>query len=265
MRLLLTLLTLLTATTIRAQIPQLLSQMIEKYPSASRRVWYYYNRSDGSQYDRIYFSALRRNINATDLSRLTDSYLSEFNRTDFSKATGTLYRSPDSTSVTIKGAEVFTFDLGPKELSAEWGHETKGSRKWTKPDFRPLTEAFALISKTHRSKNTNVSYTGFPPGIRFTFHRGQGKGLTKGVRTTLYNVSPSDYEKLRRLMLNFIGKPVPVTVFDYPEYTMVKSESTPDFYAVGYNPTTKVLNFLHATVENEICIPQNWQTLDHLH
>lgn len=264
MRLFLTLLTLLASTTLSAQIPQMLSQMIEKYPSAYRRVWYYYNHFDGSQYDRIQFSALRNNTNAADVAKLTESFLSEFECTNFSKATGTLYRSPDSTSVTIKGAEVFTFDLGPKELSAEWGRVTIGSRKWTAPDFRPLTEAFALISKNHKSKKTKVSYTGCPPGVRFTFHRGQGKGLTKGVRTTLYNVSPSDYGKLRRLMLNFIGKPVPVTVFDYPDHTMVKSESTLDFYAVGYNPTTKVLNFLHATVENEICIPYSWQTLDHL-
>ncbi|MCM1028609.1 MAG: hypothetical protein NC342_03405 [Pseudoflavonifractor sp.] len=45
---------------------------------------------------------------------------------------------------------------------------------------------------------------------------------------------------------------------------MVKGETTPDFYAIGYDPKTKTLNFLHAKVENEICIPHDWQAIDYL-
>lgn len=264
MRLIFTLLTLLVSTTLWAQIPHLLSQMIEKYPSNYRRVWYYYDQASGLQYNRIQFSALPQSLSATDITKLTDSYLSEFNHTDFDKATGTLYRSPDSISMTVKGSEVLTFDLGPGVISAGWGRETQGPRKWNTPDFRPITDIFFLISTGHKSKKVNVSYTGFTPGVKFVFQRGQGKGLTKGVRITLYNVSRFDYDIIRKAILKFIDKPVPVTVFDYPQQTMVKSETTPDFYAVGYNPETKVLNFLHATVENEICIPYNWQTIDHL-
>lgn len=264
MRLHFTLLLLLCSSSLWAQIPQLLSQMIEKYPTEYRRVWYCFDIEDGKRYYRTQFSAPRNKISAADVSRLSESYLSAFNHTDFQKATGILYRSPDSTSVTIKGPEVLAFDLGPASVATDWGQETAASRKWTNPDFHPLTETFALISKGHRSKTTDVSYTGTWANTRYIFHRGQGKGITKGVRTTLYNVSPADYEKIRRVILQFIGKAVPVTVFDYTWQTMVKSESTPDFYIAGYNPATKVLNFMHATIEKEICIPIEWQTLDRL-
>ena len=65
-------------------------------------------------------------------------------------------------------------------------------------------------------------------------------------------------------MRSFIGSKVPVTVFDRTWLVMLKNENGPQFYAVGYNPSAKVMNILVATVENEICIPALWQELDYL-
>ncbi len=264
MRSILTLLILFLSTSLYAETSALLSRMIEKYPMAERRVWYYFDHTNSTQYYRTEFSSPRNSIKSVDLIKLTDNYLNAFNLTDFKKSTGALYRSPDSTSVTVNGTEILAFDLGSHGVSAQWGKEVKTDRKYISPDFRPINQAFDLIRKCHRSKKTNVSYTGEKKGIRYVFQRGRGKGLTKGVRTTLFDVSRAEYDKLRNLILNFIGKPIPVTVFDYTLQTMVKSESTPHFYIIGYNPSTKELNFLHATVENEICVPQKWQTLNHI-
>lgn len=264
MRQLLIVLLSLISTTLYAQIPTLLLQMIDKYPTADHRIWYYYDHKNAKEYYSNQFSTLRKSINTADVTKMSDAYLSEFNHTDFKRAVGALYRSPDSISITVKGTKVLTFDLGTKNISGEWGKEVKTNKKWLTPDFRPITTAISLISKGHKSKKTHVSYTGFAAGVMFVFHRGEGRGMTKGVRTTLYNTSSADFDKVRQTILTFIGKPVPVTVFDYPHETMIKSEIGPDFYAIKYHPTTKTLYFLHATVENEICIPDSWQIIDHL-
>lgn len=253
-----------TALGSQAQIPEMLGRMIEKYPSAYRRVWYYYDHSNGIEFYRTQFSAPRHEISDNDVKDMTTSYLAEWDRTDFSKATGAQYQAPDSISITIKGNCVMAFDLGANEVTADWGQEVSSRRKWIAPDLRPIENVFSTIKKGHRVKVTKVSYTGFPRNVLFVFHRGAGNGLTKGERTTVYNVSLADFEKIRNAILSYIGRPIPVTVFDRTWQTMIKSESTPDFYAVGYDPRTKVLNFLHATVEKEICIPYDWQKINKL-
>ncbi len=73
-----------------------------------------------------------------------------------------------------------------------------------------------------------------------------------------------DFRIMRAAIRRFIGSKVPVTVFDRTWQVLVKSESTPDFYAVGYDPETKQMNFLHALVEDQICIPLDWQKIDYL-
>lgn len=264
MRTLFTIIFYITVTVIQAQIPNMLDRMIEKYPSAYRRVWYYYDEKSGKEYYRTQFSSQRNAISKSDITEIVSSYISEWNKADFSKATGTQYRSPDSISITLKGKTVIAMDMGPTEISTDWGCEVISNKKWSQPAFSSIVKEFRIISKGHKSKTTKVSYTGFPKGVVFVFHRGKGRGLTSGERTTLYNVTLSDFKKIRQSILEFIGKPVPVTVFDRTWQTMIKSETTPDFYAVGYDPAKKTLNFLHATVEDEICIPYNWQTINHL-
>lgn len=264
MRILFTILLYLTTVSIHAQIPELLGNLIEKYPSVYRRVWYFYDHKDNMEYYRTQFSGSRKSISEIDISKITSAYLTEWNKTDFNKATGTQYRGPDSLSLTIKGPYVMAMDLSPTEISTDWGRKVKSHKRWQQPMFKPIVNAFDLISKEHKTRTVEVSYTGFPKGILFVFHRGRGRGLTKGKRTTVYDVSLADFKKVRQTILDFIGKGVPVTVFDRTWQTMVKSESTSDFYAVGYDPTKKILNFLHATIENEICIPYDWQTINHL-
>lgn len=249
---------------VKAQVPDNLDRLIEKYPSAFRVVWYYYNDKDQIGYYNTRFESPINLIKNDDMSEITETYLKEWTNTDFAKATGALFRSPDSLSVTIKGNAMMALDAGKSKISADWGCEKRNGKKTIRPDFKPLEDAFELISSGHKSKTTNVSYSGFARGVNFVFQRGQGKGLTSGRRTTLYGVSYREYNVIRNEIRKFIGKPTPVTVFDRTWQTMVKSEVTTDFFSVGYDPKTQVLNFLHAKVEDEICIPLDWQTRDYL-
>lgn len=264
MRALLTILLFITAASLHAEIPVILGNMIEKYPSAYRRVWYYFDHYDNMEYYRTQFSAPRATISNSDISLVSNAYFNEWKITDFKNAVGTQYLSPDSSSITIKGPCVMAMDLGPSTISTDWGREVKCRKKWEQPVLDPIVRAFEQIKKGHRCRTVKVSYTGFPKGITFVFHRGTGRGLTSGERTTVHNVSLSDFQKVRKAILDFIGLPVPVTVFDRTWQTMIKSETSPDFYAVGYDPQEKVLNFLKCSVENEICIPFNWQTINHI-
>lgn len=248
----------------RAGVPELLDRCIARYPDAYRRVWYYFDRSNRTQYYSTEFSSPRRAMRPADVVDLEKSFAAQWNATDFQQSTGAQFRGRDTVSITLKGQQFYSFDLGRASLRAAWGAERKDQRNILAPDLRPVVAAFAQIRNGHRSKTVNVSYTGFRKGIGYIFQRGQGRGLTKGTRTTLYNVSPAEFEKVRRAMLNYIGSPRPVTVFDWTRQTLIKSESTPAVYAVGYNPKTKVLNFLEAKVENEICIPLAWQEIDSL-
>lgn len=248
---------------VEAQIPVMLDRMIEKYPSAYRVVWYYFDDNSNTEYYRTQFEPDRHNIKDADVKEIVDAYLTEWDNTDFAHATGAQYRGADSISITIKGQAMIALDAGLSNVAADWGCERRNDRRIVMADFRPVEDAFAAISRGHKSNEVNVSYSGFSRGIRYVFQRGQGKGLTKGRRTTLYGVSPTEFNRVRNAIRKFIGIPTPVTVFDRTWQTMVKSEATPDFYAVGYDPRTRVLNFLHATVEDEICIPLDWQTRDY--
>lgn len=264
MKKLITLLLLFSVSTIHGQFPGLLNRMIEKYPSAYRRVWYYYDVNNGMEYYRTQFQSSRDEMQPADINELKRAYLNEWNVTDFQNTTGTQYRSPDSLSLTLRSADIISFDLGPRIMAADWGREVKSRAKAQKPTFAKLEKTFDSMQKKYKSKVEKVSYTGFPQGILFVFHRGKGRGMTSGNRITLYGVPLSEYEKLRSIIRSYIGQPMPVTVFDRTWMVMVKNETTPDFYTVGYDPVKKTLNFLHATVEDEICIPYDWQTINKL-
>lgn len=252
-----------TAIGVNAQIPVILDRMIEKYPSAYRVVWYYYDDRSHTEYYRTQFDPDRHLIKDADVTEIVDAYLKEWDNTDFADVTGAQYRGPDSVSITIKGVAMMALDAGSSNVAADWGCEKRNDKRTVRTDFKPVEDAFAAISRGHKSKEVNVSYSGLSHGMRYVFQRGQGKGLTKGKRITLYGVSPTEFNRVRNAIRKFIGMPTPVTVFDRTWQTMVKSEATPDFYSVGYDPKTRMLNFLHATIEDEICIPADWQTRDY--
>lgn len=237
----------------------------KKYPRENRVVWYYYNINNRTAFLRRQFDAPRAKLAATDIDRLRHSFLSAWAATDFNKSKGVQILGPDTTSITISGSPSAAFDQGPNVVSAEYFTKTPGiPSRASKPDFTAIESAFKHAAANRRTKDTKVQYTGFKPGINFVFQRGQGRGWTRGVRTSIPNATLQDFESLRRVICSFIGQAVPVTVYDRTWQVMVKSETTPDFYAIGYDPTTRVLNLLHATIEDEICIPHDWQTIDYL-
>lgn len=266
MKQLLTLLTLiiLSAHAIAESPQNLINGLIDKHPEAKRMVWYYFDRAESREYLRLQFSQRRSSLTSADVDRLRTSFLDLWNTTDFTRAQGAQFMGPDTISITIDGPRSAVFDLGRSTLSADYAFSASAQIRHTAPDFSNLIKTFEKIKGAHRTSSTPVKYTGFKPGVRFTLQRGDGRGWTQGERTTIYGASIDDFYHLRNAIRRFIGSKVSVTVFDRTWQVMVKSESTPDFYAVGYDPATKRLNFLHATVEDQICIPLDWQKIDYL-
>lgn len=241
-----------------------ISALMEKYPEAERKVWYYFDSRGGREYLRLQLLAGRQMLADDDVARLTMSFRQLWNITDFNESVGTQYFGPDTVSMTIKGDRVAVYDLGRRTLSADYAFNTTAKARGEKPDFRNLEQTFAEVAGGRRTASTHVRYTGFKPGVTFTFQRGQGRGWTSGSRITVFNASINDFRRLRVAIRSFIGSKVPVTVYDRTWQVLIKSESTPDFYAVGYDKSTKQLNFLHVKVEDQICVPLEWQKIDYL-
>ena len=174
------------------------------------------------------------------------------------------YATVDSISYTIKGSLSGSFDLGSTLIDIDLGNKEQATSTIKNPDFRKLEAIICKITAGQNVQAKEVKYTGFKRGIIFVFQRGKGKGWTSGIRYTINNASLEDFERVRDAICSFIGSKAPVTVFDRTWQTMVKSETTPSFYAVGYDPSTKTINILKATVESEICIPFDWQKIDYL-
>lgn len=247
-----------------AQSPQgVISSIIRRYPTTERRVWYFYDKSAGREYLRQQIWPKRRAVSADDIEKLKASFLYVWNITDFTHSQGAQYLGPDTVSITINGNRTAAFDLGKSTLSADYALSAAVKMRASKPDFSHLLKEFKRVKVGHKTIVKKVKYTGYK-NCWFIFQRGNGSGWTQGTRTTIYGASFRDFQTLRAAMRKFIGSKVPITVFDYTWQVLVKSESIPYVYAIGYNQKTKQLNFLQATVEDEICIPYDWQNIDYL-
>ena len=247
-----------------AQSPQgIISAMIEKYPTANRRVWYFFDAAADREYLRLQIWSQRSIFSEAEVNKLKDSFVHIWNTTDFTRDTGTQYLGPDTLSITIDGNKTAAFDLGKSTLSADYAFSVASKERGSKPDFSNLLNVFEKVKTGHNTVAKEVKYTGHK-GIWYIFQRDDGNGWTQGKRTTVYGASLEDFRMLRTAIRRFIGSKVPVTVFDYTWQVLIKSESTPYVYAIGYNPDTRQLNFLQATVEDEICIPYDWQKIDYL-
>lgn len=253
----------------RWQVPEAISTIIENYPSCYRRVYYYYNHENETEYNRIQFSSERKNLKNNEIMAIQDFYDSLYAKTLASVRSGhdyelSQYVSRDSISTTVKAAVTGAFDLGSTTLDIDLGCKLTKDHGAVTPDFHKLEASIKRALDVGNAKETKVKYTGLKEGILYVFQRGHGKGWTAGTRYTIKNASRDDFEMIRKEIVSFIGSKKAVTVFDRTWQTMVKSETTPSFYAVGYDPSTKTLNILKATIENEICIPYDWQTRDYL-
>lgn len=248
-----------------AESPQtVINDMIEKYPVMERTIWYFFDVHGSREYMSLKMRQQRGDMSPTDVERLRKTYLDLWANTDFTKAQGAQFIGPDTISLTLNGNHAAVFDLGSSTVSANYAFNAAAKKQGQKPDFTQLLKVFEKTKSRRRVSTTQVRYTGFKRGMTFVFQRGGGRGWTQGERTTVYGASMTDFQNLRAAIRRFIGSKVPVTVFDRTWEVLVKSESTPDFFALGYDSTTKQLSFLHATVEDEICVPLGWQTIDYL-
>lgn len=249
--------------------PAFFSDLIENHPECHRRVYYYFDLKNGMEYNRVQFSCNRDRLNREEVKMIGDFYENLYSKTlnDIKKGERyslSQYVAPDTVSYTVEGYQSGSLDIGPETLEVDLGQCHPAAAIAKQPDFARLIKTITPFATRKGVTETKVKYTGFKSGYLFTFHRGTGKGWTTGTRYTIKNATRADFESLREIINSFIGSKMPVTVFDRTWLVMLKNENGPQFYAVGYDPSTKVMNILIATVENEICIPALWQELDYL-
>ena len=76
---LLLLISLFVCVSVQARVPELLDQLIARYPDAYRRVWYYFDRGSRIQYYSTEFSSSRRTMRPADVAALEESYTTQWN------------------------------------------------------------------------------------------------------------------------------------------------------------------------------------------
>lgn len=126
-------------------------------------------------------------------------------------------------------------------------------------DFAPLNSALAQLCRGRSVDETPVRYTGHVGS--FVFQRRNGNGWTRGVRHTVQGVDEADFGRLREAFMRYWESGEAVNLIVRNREIMMKSESGPDFFIASFNPA-RTLHFLTATVEDEICVPTGWETMD---
>lgn len=251
------------------QQPSFFQALIENNPDCFRRVYYYFDPANSTEYNRIQFSADKSKLSARELQNIRLFYDHLYSTVADEIKNGkhhslSQFISADSVSYTIDANTSGMLDIGPSGIQIDLGSRNSATPAAKVPDFKSLESKINAIVSRPGVSSAKVRYTGFKPGYVFVFHRGSGKGWTTGTRYTIKNASRSDFEAVRSAINSFIGTKVPVTVFDRTWLAMVKNETGPQFYAVGFDPRSRTLNILKASVEKEICIPELWQTIDYI-
>ncbi|MDE6609353.1 MAG: hypothetical protein K2K33_02225 [Muribaculaceae bacterium] len=108
----------------RWEVPEAISTVIENYPSCYRRVYYYYDHENETEYNRIQFSAERNNLKDDEITAIQNYYDSLYAKTLASVRSGNDYElsqyvSRDSMSTTVKATVTGAFDLGPAILAID--------------------------------------------------------------------------------------------------------------------------------------------------
>lgn len=73
--------TVLADDTPRWEVPAAISTVIENYPSCYRRVYYYFDHENETEYNRIQFSSERKDLKDDEIKAIQDYYDSLYART----------------------------------------------------------------------------------------------------------------------------------------------------------------------------------------
>lgn len=256
-------------------------QMMKKYPSADCRMEYRYIPSNEKQpmlelrYD---FSIGRQDIAPADLKTLVGLYEKAWQSADPKKDQMQRYAHKDSICSTIiyssrrnnygnlQNHKVMYFWGNPGFLLFDLGqHVTMTADKIepaknTPREFNPanILNLVDKLSKNHTTKKTAVRFTG--SSGYFLMQRGAGGGWTRGHRYTIEGCTRQDFDRLRQAFHAHFEDKEAVNLIDYGDLVILKHEQGPEVFVVTMRHDTII--FLSAKVEDEICIPMEWETVN---
>lgn len=150
------------------------------------------------------------------------------------------------------------FDLG-EYVSVVVDKVEELSEMGRKPDFSTLNNAFEQLCLGRSVSTTPVRYTGYKGS--FVFQRNKGRGWTRGVRHTVQGVDRSDYKQLCDAFMAYWKNGTVVNLIARNHTIMIKDESGSAVFIASLDES-RTLRFLAANIENEICIPKAWETID---
>lgn len=280
---------LITIVCLMALVPALaqermlyqLEQLREKYPQSILSVGYscYKSAEDIYSYSskNIKFRRAVKDLSAEELEQLLNILHEELQNVKLGRdrAAGTL--NADSVSVTIihnpniqqvLNRHSFMFKLEDSGFLAYDQKDTvevaSSFRKKIEGGVHPvsfshldsLLHSLALRPNVDQQK---VKFTG-NKGL-FDYLYGQGKGWTKGTRFTVPNTSVADYYMLASAVYKTCGGNTDVWMSIGSHNILIFDCTLHQGAVIIHRLDNGTLYFLHAQVEEELCIPNNWHKI----
>lgn len=273
---LLTLLLLCSATVLSAQEHMLavVEQLIQAHPEAKIREEYRcepFNSNSTYTEKRRDIHIDRSRLTKGEMERLWRAFEAEWACVKQGKAGGARYEMNDSVNCTLifkdsatiapplKNNGYMVLNIG-RQLSVTVQKVTLQPGLPAAPDFTSLQEALQTTAQQLKAISTPVRYTG--SNGRFLFQRARGTGWTTGTRHVVKNASETHFRLLWNLFDRYMQGGCAVNIIRRNHEVMVKNEAGREFFVTSYN-AEKTLSFLLAQVEDQICIPMNWEQIDY--
>lgn len=249
-------------------------RLIQNHPEAEIREEF---RCEPSGNEQTYTEKRRDiRINAAlltkeELERTRLAIDTEWNHVKQGKAGGVRYEMNDSINCTLifkdstiitpslKNSGYMMLSMG-KQLAITVQECSMKPGLPATPDFTLLREELNNIARNAGATSTQVRYTG--SNGYFIFQRGEGKGWTTGIRHVVQKADETHFLRLWNLFDRYMKGTSAVNIIRRNREVMVKNERGREFFITSFSPTGR-LSFLLANVENQICIPMNWERIDY--
>lgn len=260
-----------------------LQRMINSYPSAHYRMEYRYAPTDSSQTLhelRLDFRIKRDKLRYSDYAALMKLYTKAWDAADPKTDRMQKYAHRDSICSTIiygtkKGKnanmlqhnELHRFWGNPGYLLFDAGQEISmvaDKLEYTQQQPHPacFDDILAVadsLCKNHKVRESAIRYTGSKGP--FVCQRGKGKGWTRGQKYAIEGCDRTDFNRLRTVFMNHFETREAINIMVYNNEIILKNEHGPEAFLTSFS-NDGTIYFLSATVEDEICIPVNWEQTD---
>lgn len=260
-----------------------LRRMINDYPSAHHRMEYRYAPADSGRTLhelRFDFRIKRDKLRSSDHATLMKLYAKAWDAADPKTDCMQKYAHRDSICSTIvygtnreKNANLLQhnglhrfwgnpgyllFDAG-KEISMVADKLEHTRQQPHTACFDDILAAADSLCKNHKTTESAIRYTGSKGP--FICQRGKGKGWTRGRKYAIDGCDRTDFNRLRTAFMNHFEAREAINIMVYNNEIILKNEQGPEALLASFSDDGTIY-FLSATVEDEICIPENWEQID---